>query len=479
MSDFYRRKDYDIFKDVVCLDETGFTVNGEKKNFSDWAKSLKTYRHKKKYYIFVNNLFNLKGWKLKLYNEVQHYDEFTEQLIYSETEKAIWVDFKFFCGGLSVKEISEIFGFKGTTCQIMTEYIKYRCDNGFRFKTNQISITQYVMSKFNALFTEDDLNELKLEMNYHVLNQSTLKHLMLQNGKPNLGAKPGFYDKAQSRDISSDFAAIMVYLSNYPVGKILPCDLEKIIECVKENKWCAIVVDDETTLELYDIKRLHLNGINAFNMNITACYYCTKCDYLHKIFRDKLVDIYNKKESSSGAEKLTYKRILNTTYGYGLRRSLNEYFSKGKFLHKPSFYLTPAISGHTVAYARFYLEWMKKKFKNVVYHDTDCIKTTDENADEIFAAENERVRMAVEKAGYNCSIGQWKKESDGRLIVYGEKKYAYETSDGFVCKLAGCNKNWEQIESFDELLKLNAIKNGICLGGNKFVDYPLGGEFNG
>lgn len=487
-----RRKEYDVFKNVICFDAEGFSVDGENIDFREFKaetdRLFKRYKRKKRFFIFVNHLFNMNGWKIKMpENAEKVYDPWTDKLKYIETDRAFWIDFKSFSGNMSVEDIRKDYGFCGDNCSVMTQYIMFRIEHGFQFKKEQLTITSYINREFNNSFSKEEKEELKEEMNYHVLSHDVLEDLLHQSRNPNLGCENGLYDKAFSYDISSDFTAIMCRLSNYPIGKIKQCSEEEVRKRYKEHKWFAVIMkadnipyfpeqeDGIYCLTLYDVKYLKLRGVNVFSCGeVLRCYCSTKSSYLHKIFRDKLVSYYKKKQTSTGAKRALYKLSLNTFYGYGLRGSLIEYYGPSNFISKPSMYLTPAISGHTVAYARFYLEYMKRKFKNIAYHDTDCIKTTDENADEIFAAENERIHEEMKKAGYDCSLGQWQKESEGRLMVYGKKKYAYETSDGFVCKFAGCSKDaWKQIESFDELLKTKTVKNGKPAGANKYDDYSL------
>jgi len=361
------------------------------------------------------------------------------------------------------------------------------------------------MLKFDQMFTEEETLELRREMNYHLMPASYLKDIYLCSARPNLNAKTEQnFSSVYSYDISSDYAAIMVYLTNYPTGKIYEVTgkslIKEVIDTANKDEWFLVVFKTEKYWEndvldvnyidgfyyygltLYDIKLFQLRKTNIFKIlgNPIRMYKSTKSSGLNKVFTDKLIECYNFKEdkNNSEVERHIKKIPLNTLYGYGMRKSLltSKNLMGQLISNKPSRYLAPQMSYHTVAYARFYLEWMKQKFENVVYNDTDCIKTVDEKAAEIFTAENERIKELVKKRGYDSTIGQWKFEGElSKFIAFAPKCYMYELSGDLECKFAGCReKAVKALKNFDEVIETRVVPKGKSLGGGRYADYTLG-----
>lgn len=513
VKDEIRHKDYDLRKNIICLYKDEICVNGEVfnepvkvlKEIIESYKKDKRIKRKKKNIVFVYDMFGLqKGLYDFGDNKITNNNGNTHSY---ETDNFLYYEFKVFDGELHPSKLVGPYGLKdGKISYIMYQFVKHRVGVDYNFSDNY-SLTKYNMLKFDQMFTEEEVLELRREMNYHYVSEKEyLEDIYLCSARPNLNAKTGqvFYD-VNSNDISSDYAAIMVYCDNYPTGKIYQVSrknlVKEVIDTTKKNEWFLAVCKSEKYWEndvlgaekrndgfyyygltLYDIKLFQLRKTNIFKIlgDPIRLYKSTKSGSLNKIFTDKLIECYNFKEdkNNSEVERHVKKIPLNTLYGYGMRKSLRT--SKnlmGQLISdKPSRYLAPQMSYHTVAYARYYMEWMKQKFKNVVYNDTDCIKTTDENAAEIFAAENERIRELVKNRGYDSTIGQWKFEGKmSKFIAFAPKCYMYELDGNLECKFAGCReKAVKSLKNFDEVIENKVVPKGKPLGGGRYADYTLG-----
>lgn len=511
VKDEIRRKDYDLRKNVICLYKDEICVNGEVfnepvkvlKEIVESYKNDKRVKRRKKNIVFVYDMFSLQGGLYNFgNNKVVDYNGDAHSY---ETDNFLYYEFKVFDGKLHPSKLIGPYGLKdGKMSHVMYQFVVHRLSVDYNF-SDSYSLTKYNMLKFDQMFTEEEILELRREMNYHLMPENYLKDIYLCSARPNLNAKSGqIFSNVGGYDISSDYAAIMVYLTNYPTGKIyqVSCKNPKkeIVDTANKDEWFLAVFKTEEYWEndvldvscidgfyyygltLYDIKLFQLRKTNIFKIlgDPIRLYKSTKSSGLNKIFTDKLIECYNFKEdkNNSEVERHVKKIPLNTLYGYGMRKSLltSKNLMSQLISDKPSRYIAPQISYHTVAYARFYLEWMKQKFNNVIYNDTDCIKTTDENADEIFAAENERIKELIKKRGYDSAIGQWKFEGKmDKFIAFAPKCYMYELNGVLECKFAGCReKAVKMLKSFDEVIKTKVVPKGKSLGGGRYTNYTLG-----
>lgn len=511
IKDEIRHKDYDLRKNVICLYKDEICVNGEVfnepvkilKEIVESYKNDKRIKRKKKNIVFVYDIFGLQGGLYNFgNNKVVDYNGDVHSY---ETDNFLYYEFKVFDGKIHPSKLVGPYGLKdGKMSYVMYQFVVHRLSVDYNFSDNY-SITKYNMLKFDQMFTEEETLELRREMNYHLMPASYLKDIYLCSARPNLNAKTEQnFSSVYSYDISSDYAAIMVYLTNYPTGKIYEVTgkslIKEVIDTANKDEWFLVVFKTEKYWEndvldvnyidgfyyygltLYDIKLFQLRKTNIFKIlgNPIRMYKSTKSSGLNKVFTDKLIECYNFKEdkNNSEVERHIKKIPLNTLYGYGMRKSLltSKNLMGQLISNKPSRYLAPQMSYHTVAYARFYLEWMNQKFENVVYNDTDCIKTVDEKAAEIFAAENERIRELVKKRGYDSTIGQWKFEGElSKFIAFAPKCYMYELSGDLECKFAGCReKAVKSLKSFNEVIETRVVPKGKSLGGGRYADYTLG-----
>ena len=508
-----RRKDYDLKKNIICIYQNEICVNGEVfdnsggkilKDIVDSYTQNRKIKRKKKNIVFIYDIFRLNGWIMNIQGkEIKEYNNTTHSI---ETDNFIYVEFKTFDGSISPRKLVKPYGLEdGPKSYIMYQFVKLRAEYDWNFGKNY-SITHYNMKKFDDMFTEEEKLELHAEGNYHYLTKAVLDDIYKSSAKPNL--KAVIIDKViedlLSYDIKSFYPATMCYLDDFPIGKVYEVDssedlLTKMWNSFKNKKWFLAIFESDNVLNDSAFKPEKVNGKNVYGLtlydvayfylkkiNVTSIlgapvrlYRCTKCGYLNKVFTDKIIECYNFKEdkNNSEVERHVKKIPLNTLYGYGMRKSLRDNkTSYYNFNAKPSYYIAPQISFHIVAYGRYYLERMKLKLSNVVYNDTDCIKTTDPNCHKIFEEENKRIKELLKNRGYDSTIGNW--EFEGlmpRFIAFAPKCYMFETDETFVCKFAGCReKAIKEIKSFDEILLTKTVKNGKPLGRNRFADYTVG-----
>ena len=202
----------------------------------------------------------------------------------------------------------------------------------------------------------------------------------------------------------------------------------------------------EYAFNCYDYKSIHLfKGVN-FSEIISKynciIYVCKKCGRLKKEFRDRIVELYNLKESiedKNNPERKQYKKQLEITYGKGIQdynfKTIEEV--KAHYNHQGKNYLLPHWSKLCISAIKFRILRAYMDDGGVIYCDTDGIKSRNEidyTYNLFINVYNKEVKKVNRNAGYpDLDLGMWKYEwTSDRFIAVAKKQYCAQFEDGTI-----------------------------------------------
>lgn len=312
--------------------------------------------------------------------------------------------------------------------------------------------------------------------------------------KAGLLTKHSIYaENVAKRDIKSAYPSVLVTDNKFPVGYVSPSKIDNkclkthIIQMLQRGQWFKIVFaqkldefidffDEEynkTALEYYDILDCAEEGILQKlldSINVEVMLYTTqKTDYLPKVFRDRMVELFTKKESldKKSIEYYFTKTKINIIYGKGMQSYdfntiqdvQNHYKGRGDN------YLKPEMSLHCTAKIRYMMHRAIRAIgkNDDYYHDTDglAFNNTAENQ-AYFDNENVKILDNLEKAGYSrdLKLGIWANEGEfEELLVVGSKQYITRNGKEFDLTMCGITAEIkEQIVTKLRQYGLNALK---------------------
>lgn len=279
----------------------------------------------------------------------------------------------------------------------------------------------------------------------------------LQYAKPNCICE--IFNNVVSFDKKSAYPSIFVSYDSFPIGRILHTKhygVKKLFDLIKANVWFQIVCDDLPDFpKQYAIwfksKRYTTFGINNFDFKIIESlglkeslfssldkvewqlFYSDEYGYLIDEFREKIVDLYYKKESeTNGKMKRFHKKQLEILFGKGIQNDFIETDSDVKRIYSRNGnrYLLPSFSRIAISAVKYELFRAVLDDPFFLVCNTDGIKSL-ENLPILqakFDEKNEVILEANKKAGFDgCSIGTWKHEyTADRFIMVSVERYMYE-----------------------------------------------------
>lgn len=284
-----------------------------------------------------------------------------------------------------------------------------------------------------------------------------------------------YVEDALMYDIRSAYASVLVNDDKFPVGRIIKIDCEnaeykikKIKSFLKKGVWCKVVFDGKNPdfSRWYDIKGEktafeYYNLLTAKNLNILdklfeylqtvdfRVYYSKETGYINDLVRDKIVDLYTKKENlpKNSFERYITKTQIEMIYGKGIQRHDFKDISEiqAHYRGRGANYLTPEMSNHCLAKVEHDM-YNALLNTDAEYFDTDGIKVrNNEQSVEFFKAENERIMERNRQAGYDdLDIGTWKFEGKAdRMLIFTPKIYIYECNGEIEFKAAGVTKEYK------------------------------------
>lgn len=361
-------------------------------------------------------------------------------------------------------------------------------------------------------FYEDIKDELWAETKKNKNYYYDIKHyndMMTGSKKGCLKETKCYKTNVGKRDKKSAYPSVLVSDNKFPIGKLICSQninkqyTKLYVECaLAEGNWCKVVLENKidgfeeyfdedynkTAVEYYDI--LDMIESNKFDEFIdaieTATFYTTtKTDYLPKVFRDKIIELFVTKENydHDSVEYYFQKLALNLLYGKGMQKyDFNDIIKvQDHYRGRGDNYLKPEMSLHCTAAVRYEIKKAIRAMgeQDDYYHDTDGIIFNDTNDNQAyFEQENVKILDKLEQAGYSrdLKLGIWADEGHfDDLLVIAPKQYITRSGDKFDLTLAGVKENVQDI-ILSELLvdPENALKfsyeNGIILYYPVFVD---------
>lgn len=290
--------------------------------------------------------------------------------------------------------------------------------------------------------------------------------------KAGLLTKGNIYaENVAKRDIKSAYPSVLVTDDKFPVGYVtascVSCDNVKvrIKRHLRSGNWFKIVFaqkldnfsdlyDEEykkTALEYYDILDCIEEGtidelFDSINVNVML-YTTQKTDYLPKVFRDRVVELFKEKESldKDSVEYYFCKTKINIIYGKGMQSYDFETIHdiQDHYRGRGDNYLKPEMSLHCTAKIRYEMNKAIRAIgkDNDYYHDTDglAFNNTAKNK-EYFENENKKILDSIEKAGYSrdLKLGIWADEGEyDEVLVVGSKQYILRNDNDFTVTMCG------------------------------------------
>lgn len=286
-------------------------------------------------------------------------------------------------------------------------------------------------------------------------------------------------------DARSMYSSVMMTDDHYPTSKV--CEIEGIFarrafdNCVNnpELRWFKIYIpnkyDEIIPPAIYQmcrdrktgdffidcehyqqlVNREHLLDINWFYDILTkdGVYFMESyCGFLQKCVRNRLAHFYDLKEKLKGFDensRSVVKMVLELMYGKGLQDRCNEELDSLRARQLDgSNYITPWMSGHTVAVAQC-------RLRNIIINNPDKIKYFDTDSvhglglDDYINKMNKKIQAHNTAVGIDNDCGTFKKEfeEDVTEIVFAPKQRIIITADNkAVCKVAGVPL--DQIEAY-------------------------------
>lgn len=275
-------------------------------------------------------------------------------------------------------------------------------------------------------------------------------------------------------DLNSAYSSVIISDDCFPIGKIFNYSGDLVVDRFNKAKsqgwWYKVVFDEDAcvphSLESFRDKRTNKIGIEYYdykalvefygmkeeefleimNNNIGKCRaYAAVPGRLHRVYRDVISDLYEKKQSlpKDSLERLIVKQGLEILYGksiqFNTRKDANT--MRGIFSDGIS-YLLPHMGMHCSAAIRYRLVKAHHSVE-IDYADTDCIQG--QNLEEYVKKDNEEQMFKNKLACNNSDIGCWKEENKNctQTIIGKKQRIIYDPQKGeFDAKVAGCNKKY-------------------------------------
>lgn len=293
--------------------------------------------------------------------------------------------------------------------------------------------------------------------------------------KTGLLTKGSIYaENVAKRDIKSAYPSVLVTDDKFPVGYVtascVSCNSiqTRVKKHLQSGKWFKIVFAqkldnftdffdkeyNKTALEYYDILDCIEEGTiqELFNnIKVDVMLYTTqKTDYLPKIFRDRIVELFREKESleKDSVEYHFCKTKINIIYGKGMQGYDFETILdiQDHYKGRGDNYLKPEMSLHCTAKIRYMMHRAIRAIgkNDDYYHDTDGLSfnNTEENQ-AYFENENQKILDSIEKAGYSrdLKLGIWADEGEfDEVLVVGSKQYILRNVNDFTVTMCGITK---------------------------------------
>ena len=276
----------------------------------------------------------------------------------------------------------------------------------------------------------------------------------------------------------------------------------KVDLTVKENHYPSILVKnwyglgrtyiDDTEGEITTLVLTNVDMDLMFdNYEIHYIEYCEGMAFRssRELFRDFMLPLYEKKNTTKGAQKILYKKLLNSLYGkFAMnprhRQKIPKLSDDGKVVYEQSdiSYEKPiytAVASFITSYARKHLfNAINNNLDSFIYCDTDSVHLLKEaNGLEI----------------HSKKLGAWKLENEDNPIIrakyIGQKCYIHEhekeveENSKLDRKIAACPKSVKSLIDFDNFkigmtfdsdkdgqqkLRPKLVKNGVILVSTPF-----------
>lgn len=354
------------------------------------------------------------------------------------------------------------------------------------------TLAYYAKRDFYEPIKDELWNITKKNKNYYY-SMDAYNDLKCGN-KTGLLTKNSIYaENAAKRDIKSAYPSVLVTDNKFPIGYVSQSKIEKkflkirILQLLQRGQWFKIVfaqkIDEfidffdaeykKTALEYYDILDCAEEGVLQKlldSIDVEVMLYTTqKTDYLPKVFRDRMVEVFTQKESldKKSIEYYFTKTKINIIYGKGMQVYDFETIIdvQDHYKGRGDNYLKPEMSLHCTAKIRYMMHRAIRAIgkNDDYYHDTDglAFNNTAENQ-AYFENENLKTLDNIEKAGYSrdLKLGIWADEGEfDELLVVGSKQYITRNEKEFELTLCGITAEVkEQIVKKLRLYGLNALK---------------------
>ena len=378
---------------------------------------------------------------------------------------------------------------------------QYLCDLGDPERI-KYPLAYYAKQMFFDDIKDDLWNERKA-LKKHYWDEQTYWDMMASNkGGVLSDYRAKYVENARMYDIRSAYASVMVNDDKFPVGSITRISatsssykIAKIRKYISDGVWFKIVFDghsddymrwydkkaDKTGMEYYNVLMLQMIGeLDNFLAYLSKIdyrlYYSQRTGYLNRLVRDKIVRLYDEKESlkHGSLERYLVKTQIEMIYGKGIQHYEFEDILdiQDHYRGRGDNYLTPEMSNHCLAKVEY--DMYKAIYNTTSYYfDTDGIKVDNSKESEYyFANENKKILDRNKKAGYNIDIGTWKFEGTAeRMLIFTPKIYIFECDGKIEFRAAGVDKEYK--EKYIEAIKGDKImylrKHGFTTAAKKYV----------
>lgn len=276
------------------------------------------------------------------------------------------------------------------------------------------------------------------------------------------------YD-VSSFDKKSAYPSVFVNRSDFPIGKIIKRKInksKKLLDLINADVWFQIATEDlPVEFSMFKSKSYNTFGINHLDLKIIdklglknklfdhlnhhdwTLFYSDAYGYLLDEVREKIVDLYDKKENAvDGSKRTFYKRQIDMLYGKGIQKYYPETDADVKriYFRNGTSYILPSFSYIAVSAVKYelFMEFLEDDF--CVACNTDGFKSL-ENSNKLwkkFQKNNESIFLQNKLAGFDgCNIGTWEHEYTAeRFLMLAINQYAYEVDSKAVYKLSGVPK---------------------------------------
>lgn len=328
------------------------------------------------------------------------------------------------------------------------------------FNSNPEKVKYTLGYNIKRLFYESirmELWEEKKKNKAYYYDVETYNDMMVANKSGAISDIHTYGEDVLCFDKRSAYASVLVNDDKFPIGKerkIEFSDPEYAMNLAKrfldEGTYFKIVLDYAVDgFEVFCEEEVGKTGLEYNNfldliedgrfyeffskINNGRLYHCLKTGYLAYIFRQEIVNAFDKKERTTGVTKFFEKTKINILYGKGIQKYSfkDKYELQKHYRGRGENYLQPEQSLHCQAVL---MHEIHKAIRNnvAVYWDTDGIKV--KNTPEAFRYFEEQNSIILAKnraAGFDSEIGTWKLEAvANRFISFGCKHYIIENQDG-------------------------------------------------